>query len=83
MSNMNEGAKTDKTMTASGREPSACTKLAFTKNPTRGVARKQFWHGMNERDETDPVSHRPVGRGLTEGFQMGNNNYDGGDVYEW
>jgi hypothetical protein len=28
------------------------------------------WEGMNSRDETDPVSRKPVGRMIREGFDL-------------
>lgn len=76
MSNMNEGAKKDKTLTMAEREPSACTR----RKERNTLPKSRFWEGMNERDETDEVTHNPVGRGLTEGFKMMSNDYDGYDI---
>ena len=72
MSNMNEGAKTDKTPTLAERQHSSCTKKKMRNPLPRG-----FWEGMNDRDETSPVTHRPVGRGISEGFAMTDDNFDG------
>lgn len=73
MSNMNEGRGKDKRLTAAEREPSPCTKKK-ERNP---LPVGRFWEGMNDRDETDPCTMRPVGHGLTEGFRMMDNDWDG------
>ncbi len=52
------------------REPSACAKRTEDKKGGRYRLKGRFWTGMNSRDETDPVTRRPVGRGLTEGFRL-------------
>lgn len=61
----------DKYPTMDEREPSDCARRT---EKGKGFRRKMcsggFWAGMNSRDETDPVTQRPVGRGLTEGFFM-------------
>jgi hypothetical protein len=72
--------KTGTQHTAAELEASKCTKLAFTRNPSKDIIKQQFWDGMNERDELDECSHLPVGRGLTAGFRMMNPDYDGADV---
>ena len=76
MSNMNEGRKTDTRLTIAERERSACTK----RKERRALPKGQYWEGMNDRDETDEVTRRPVGRGLCEGFRMMDPDYDGDEI---
>lgn len=76
MSNMNEGAKTDKRLTLSEREHSPCTKRK-QRDP---LPKSRFWEGMNDRDETDECSRLPVGRCLSNGFLMMNPDYDGEEL---
>jgi len=61
----------EKYPTMDEREPSACARRTETgKGGRRKAVSGGFWAGMNDRDETDPVTHCPVGRGLTDGFRM-------------
>ena len=59
----------DKYPTADEREASYCV--------TKGYGRQVsgfYWRGMNDRDETDQVTMKPVGRMLSEGFMMLDDN---------
>ena len=49
-------------------EPSSCTRI-----PKRGHEKAtppRYTEGCNERDETNPTTHEPVGRSYTRGFEM-------------
>ncbi len=72
--------KTGTQHTAAELEASKCVKLAFSKNIAKKEWNRYYWDGMNERDELDECSRRPVGRGLTAGFRMMNQDYDGEEV---
>ena len=59
--------------TADEREQSHCAKRTMDGHGSRKIE-KFLWAGMNERDETDPVSMKPVGRMLAEGFGLLDDN---------
>lgn len=54
-------------------EPSPCTNMPKRCNSNEVNPRR--WQGMNERDETDPVTLKPIGRMLADGFRMNDPNY--------
>ena len=59
-----------KRLTADEREPSDCAKRTEDGKGGRRPLTGGFWQGMNSRDETDNVTMKPVGRGLSAGFKM-------------
>ena len=48
-------------------EPSDCVKFSEGAGAPKNA---WFWRGMNERDETDPITRKPLGRSLSNGFHM-------------
>ena len=55
--------------------PSPCTRIAEAGRLK--TTRWLYTTGMNERDETDIMTHGPVGSHLAYGFRMMDDNYDG------
>jgi len=61
--------------TADEQEQSDCAKRTMVGRGERKAPQYgRFWPGMNSRDETDPVTMKPVGRMLSEGFEMMDDN---------
>lgn len=68
--------ETGKQPTQDDLMPSPCAvRTEFGKGGVSSLKGKR-WYGMNCRDETDAVTHKPVGRSITDGFRM----LDDGDV---
>ena len=51
-------------------KPSYCAIQTENGKGLRSFRRGYYAVGCNERDETDPVTHEPVGRGIARGFEM-------------
>ena len=60
----------EKYPTMDEREPSDCARRTEDGKGLRRSKTGFFWAGMNDRDQTDEVTHRPVGEMLRYGFHL-------------